>query len=82
LLGAGSISDLKPVSSSPGAFLRLLVASSRPFLALCFGSSAVPEPQGPAFSEVRLASLQAQAWLLASVQAWLLASVRGAAEVV
>ena len=64
LLGAGSISDLKPVSSSPATFPLVLVAFSRPFLVLCFGSSAVPVPR-------------AQVWVLASAQALPLASAWG-----
>ena len=63
LLGAGSISDLKPVSSCPATFPLVLVASSRPFLVLCFGSSAVPVQRE-------------LAWVLASAQALPPASAR------
>ena len=62
-IGAGSISDLKTVSSPPATFPLVLVASSRPFLVLYFGSSAVPVPR-------------VQAWVLASAQALPPASVR------
>jgi len=79
LLGAGSISDEKPVSSSPASCPLVLVVSSRPFLVLCFGSWVAPEPPQPAFSAVPLALLRAQAWLRALVQAWPLASEREAA---